>query len=128
MPNEGKASQVKVFDLETRTSQFGEAVIRFVKTLPETSINKPLISQLIRSGTSIGANYMEADTAESKKDFIHKMGICKKEAKETIHWIGMMTCSNPDKKEGLDILCREVYELLLIFSAIINKTRSRMIA
>jgi four helix bundle protein len=67
------------YDLEERTAKFGEEIIRFAKKIPENSITKPLIIQLIKSGTSIGANYCEADDAESKKDFKHKISICKKE-------------------------------------------------
>lgn len=71
--------------------------MKFAKSLPETSVNRPLISQLVRAGTSIGANYMEADAAESKKDFQHKIGLCKKEAKETMHWLRMIAAVNQDR-------------------------------
>lgn len=74
------------YDLEERTAKFGEQIIDFAKTIPQNPINIPLISQLIRAGTSIGANFCEADDAETPKDFIHKLGICKKEARETKHW------------------------------------------
>lgn len=110
----------KPYDLEERTAQFGEEVIKFIKILPENITNRPLISQLIRSATSIGANYMEADGAESKKDFQHKIGICKKEAKETMHWLRMMAVANPDKKDDCRELWRESHELTLIFSTIIK--------
>lgn len=109
------------YDLAERTSAFGEAIIIFVKKIPETIISRPLISQLIRSATSIGANYMEADCAESKKDFIHKIGICKKESKETTHWLQMIAIANPDKKEKCRELWQEAHELTLIFSAIVKK-------
>jgi four helix bundle protein len=66
------------YDLEERTAKFAEAITQFAKKIPENSITKPLITQLVKSGTSIGANYCEADDAESKKDFKHKIGICKK--------------------------------------------------
>jgi len=75
----------KEFDLEERTAKFGERVILFLKTTSKNEITKPIVGQLIRSATSIGANYMEADGAESRKDFIHNLGICKKESKETKH-------------------------------------------
>ena len=71
----------KKYDLEERTARFGEAIIEFAKTLPKDPINSPLITQIVRSGTSIGANYMEADGAESKRDFQHKIAICKKSQK-----------------------------------------------
>ncbi|MCK5084817.1 MAG: four helix bundle protein, partial [Candidatus Pacebacteria bacterium] len=73
------------FDLEERTAEFGENIIKFAKKIPKNTITIPIITQLIKAGTSVGANYCEADGAESKKDFEHKMGICKKEAKETKH-------------------------------------------
>ena len=71
------------YDLEERTAKFGEAVIKLVKKVPFNITNKVLISQLVRSATSIGANYCEADDAESRNDFKHKIGICKKESRES---------------------------------------------
>ena len=114
MPNNKK------YDLEERTASFGESIIEFVKTLPHNIINKPLINQIIRSGTSIGANYMEADGAESKKDFRHKISICKKESKETKHWLRMIAKANPKKAEECRKLWAEAQELTLIFSAILR--------
>ena len=64
------------FDLEERTAVFGEAVVRFAKTIPKNPVTAPLIGQLVRAGTSVGANYCEADDAVSKKDFTNKIGIC----------------------------------------------------
>ena len=121
MPNQIQNSNDKKYDLIERTSQFGGEIIMFIKTIPENVINRPLISQLIRSATSIGANYMEADCAESKKDFGHKISICKKEAKETTHWLHMFAVANPDKKEECRKLWQEAHELTLIFSSIIRK-------
>jgi four helix bundle protein len=122
MSNQIQNSNVKNnYDLVKRTSAFGEAIIIFIKEISENTINRPLMSQLIRSATSIGANYMEADCAESKKDFNHKIGICKKESKETTHWLHMMAVANPDKKERCRKLWQEAHELTLIFSAIIRK-------
>ncbi len=108
-----------------RTAKFGEAIIDFVHTVPDIPMNRPLINQLIRSGTSIGANYMEADGAESKKDFEHKIGIAKKESKEVLHWLRMIAKANPDKKEICRELWREDHELTLIFSAIIRNMRAK---
>ena len=110
----------KVYDLEDRTAKFGEDIIEFVKSLPRNLINDPLIRQVIRSGTSIGANYMEADVAESKKDFKHKISLCRKESKETKHWLRMIAKANPNKKEQCRSLWKEAQELTLIFSAIIR--------
>lgn len=113
------------YDLEQRTAIFAENLILFLKTIKETTLNKPIIIQLIRSGTSVGANYCEADGAESKKDFQHKMGICKKEAKETKYWIHMLSLLHPEKKDELRTLWRETQELTLIFSKIIINSRIR---
>ncbi len=111
----------KKYDLEERTAKFGEDIIEFVKTLPYNLINRSLISQIVRSGTSIGANYMEADGAESKKDFRHKISICKKESKETKHWLRMIAKANLDRKEECRNFWREVHEFTLIFSSIYKK-------
>ena len=109
----------KKYDLEERTAKFGERIIDFVKTLPRNPINNELISQIVRSGTSVDANYTEADGAESKKDFRHKIAICKKESKETKHWLRMIARANPDKKTECKKLWNEAQELTLIFSSII---------
>ena len=78
------------FDLEERTAKFAEQMIGLIFKLPSNSVNKSLIEQVIRSSGSIGANYCEANESESKADFIHKIGVCKKETKETKHWIRLM--------------------------------------
>jgi len=112
------------YDLEERTARFGEAIIEFVKSLPRDPINIPLITQVVRSGTSIGANYMEADAAESKKDFRHKISICKKESKETKHWLRMIAKANPNKRDECKKLWKEAQELTLIFSAILRSKKN----
>ena len=81
------------FDLEERTAVFGEAVIAFAKTVPVNDVTKPLIPQLVRSATSIGGNYCEADDADSKKDFRFKIGLCRREVKETKHWLRMIVAA-----------------------------------
>jgi len=120
MPNEAQNKKSK-YDLEERTAKFGENILSFLKLLPENLINRPLITQLVRSACSIGANYMEADAAESKKDFKHKIGICKKEAKETRHWLRMVAKANPAFQDKCRVFWQESQELVLIFSAIIRK-------
>ena len=97
----------------------GEAVIELVKTLRQDPINSPLISQIVRAATSVGANYVEADGAESKRDFQHKISICKKEAKETRHWLRMIAQANPTRQPGCQALSKEAHELTLIFSSIL---------
>lgn len=121
MTNEIQNSNVKKYDLEERTASFGEAIIDLVKIIKENSANRSIIHQLVRSAGSIGANYMEADGAESKKDFKHKIAICKKEAKETKHWLRLLVKSNPEKQEICRKLWQEAQELTLIFSAICRK-------
>ena len=122
MSNQIQSPSVKKkYDLAERTAKFGEGVIDFVRLLAMTPINKPLISQVVRSSTSIGANYMEADGAESKKDFRHKIGLCKKESKETMHWFRMIAKANPQEKEECRELWQEAHELALIFSSIVKK-------
>ena len=120
MPNKGQnPNDKKKYDLEERTAQFGEAIIELVKTFPQDPINSPLINQIVRAATSIGANYMEADGAESKKDFRHKISICKKEAKETKHWLRMIATANPGRRDACQKLLNEAQEFSLIFSSIL---------
>jgi len=106
------------FDLEERTAKFGEVVIKFAKLIPFNAVNRPLIDQLVRSGTSIGANYCEADDAETRRDFRHKVGICRKEARETKYWLRMVAVSEPELVDSARKLWREAKELHLIFAAI----------
>ena len=113
------------YDLEERTTKFSEEIIDFTKKLLQNSITKPIISQLIRAGTSVGANYCEADGAESRKDFQHKIGICKKEARETKHWLRMIVIAVPELKEEARKHWKEAHELNLIFNAIIKSTNKR---
>ena len=108
------------YNLEERTSKFGESVIDFCKEINKNTITRPLISQFIRSGTSIGANYMEANAASSKKDFRHKIYICKKEAQETKHWIRMIKRALPKEKSSIKDIEKECEELILIFGKIIS--------
>ena len=111
------------YDLRERTAKFGEEIINFAKRIPENSITRPLISQLIRAGTSVGANYCEADDASTKKDFFYKIGTCRKESKESRHWLQMVTVAVPSLKDAARMLSAEAQELNLIFSAIINKRK-----
>ncbi|MEK7622327.1 MAG: four helix bundle protein [Patescibacteria group bacterium] len=112
------------YDLEERTARLAEEIIRLVKTLKLTAVNKRIVDQLVGSGGSLGANYCEANEAESKQDFKHKIGICKKETKETKHWLRLLAVANPEIKEQLRVLYRETQELLLIFSKILKSSRA----
>lgn len=113
----------KKFDLEERTAKFGEAIIKFCQKIPRGPITDPLIIQLIKCGTSIGANYCEADDAESKADFKHKIGICKKETRETKHFIRMIVVAVPSLKDEAKSLWQEAKELNLIFNSIYRKVK-----
>jgi four helix bundle protein len=120
-----KNTEGKKYDLEERTAVFGEAIIEFGKSMTKNIITNPIIGQLIRAGTSVGANYCEADCAETKKDFEHKIGICKKESKETKHWLRMCANAEPEKKDKARALWKEANELNLIFIAIVKKSKSK---
>ncbi len=112
------------YDLEERTAKFGESIIIFCKSLKEDSITRPLINQLVRSGTSVGANYMEANGASSKNDFKNKIYICKKESQETKHWLRMLSVCLPERKEELRILWQEAQELTMIFQKITSSMKN----
>jgi four helix bundle protein len=111
------------YDLEERTAKFGEEIIKFCRELPKNEITRPLINQLVKCGTSVGANYSEADDSESKADFKHKIGICKKESRESKHFLRMTAVSTPEKSEQARKLWLEAKELNLIFNAINNKLK-----
>jgi|SRR3989344_1954063 len=111
------------YDLEERTGRFGEKIIKFCSTVKRDEISRPLIVQLVRSSTSVGANYMEANGASSKKDFINKIFICKKEAQETKHWLRMLISYLPDRKSDIGELSQECHELILIFQKIGSSAR-----
>ena len=111
------------YDLEERTAKFGENGIELAKNIQKNVINSPLINQFVKSVTSVGANYCEANCAETKKDFIHKIGICKKEANETRHWLRMIKKSIPELEKETEKLSKEANELQLIFVTIIRKSR-----
>lgn len=113
----------KIYDLEERTAKYGEDVINFCKKIPRGPITNPLITQFVKCGTSIGANYSEADDAESKQDFRHKIGICKKECREAKHFSRMIAVAVPELKEETDKLRQEAKELNLIFNKIYIKVK-----
>ena len=110
------------YDLEERTALFAEAVIEFCLSLPPGPVVNPIVSQLVRARTSIGANYCEADDAESKKDFRHKIAICRKEARETKYWLRMIAKAVPGQKAAARSLWSEAKSLHLIFCKIIRTT------
>ena len=122
-PNPNGESNGRVsFDLEERTAVFGEAVVHFAKTVPRNPVTLPLIDQIVRSGTSVAANYCEADDAVSKKDFKNKIGTCRKESRETKLWLRMLATAEPELKIEARRLWQKAKELHLIFAAIWRKS------
>jgi four helix bundle protein len=114
------------YNLEERTAKFGEEIIKFCLDIKLTIIIEPIIKQLIRSSTSVGANYMEANGACSKSDFRNKIYIAKKEAMETKHWLRMLSVALPDRQEKLRRHWKEAHELTLILSKIGNATKNKV--
>jgi four helix bundle protein len=108
----------RVYDLEERTTRFGEAIIDFAKIIPQDPVTSRIISQLVGTGTSVGANYGEADDSVSKKDFLKNIGTCRKEARETKHFLRMVARAVPELKLQARELWMEATELHLIFSRI----------
>jgi four helix bundle protein len=110
------------FDLEKRTTEFAKAVIRVCKCLPGNPMNNRLIGQVVGASGSIGANYREANDALGKKDFILRLKIARREAKETQHWLELVLEANTDKAVEIKPLQKESEELIKILSSIIIKT------
>jgi four helix bundle protein len=116
----------RVYDLEERTARFGEAVIDFAKRIPQGPMTDRIISQLIGAGTSVGANYVEADDSVSKKEFLKCIGTCKKEARETKHFLRMSVRAVPELKCEARKLWMEASELHLIFAKIWRSGKKEM--
>jgi four helix bundle protein len=110
------------YDLAERTAQFGEAIIAFSLAIRRDDVSGPLIRQLIRAGTSIGANYTEADEAGSRKEFRYRISVCCREARETQYWLRMLATAVPDAKEAARTHWKEANELTRIFGAIHRKS------
>ena len=118
-----KNQNTKKYDLEERTYKFAKEVRDFIKEIPKISTNNIYIAQLIRSSSSIGANFIEANEALSKKDFYHRVRICRKEAKETNFWLMLLDISsNLQLQSKLNNLIQEVNELMKIFGAIVSRS------
>ncbi len=116
----------KNYDLEERLARFAERVIDLVKKLPKDSINERLIPQVVSSSGSAGANYCEACEAETKKDFKHKIGIVKKELRESKHWLRLLARANPQERQECRTLWKEAHELLLSFSKILQSSKKEL--
>jgi four helix bundle protein len=118
-----KAQATKIFDLEERTGKFAENTIDLCKSISPSVFTDQLVTQLIRAASSVGANYCEADDAYTKKDFYHKISICRKESRECKHWLRLLKHSCPNLSREILTLWNEAKELNLIFSAIINRAK-----
>jgi len=111
------------FDLEERTTRFARSVIRLCKSLPRNPINDRLTGQAVGSAGSIGANYREANDALGKKDFLQRLKISRREAKETLHWLELIAEANELRKPEIVLLLKEADELKKILSSIINRSQ-----
>jgi four helix bundle protein len=118
-----KIKNSKQYDLEERTLKFAKEVIKFVKSLPRTIANVEIIKQLIRASGSVGANYIEANEALSKKDFVMRVKICRKEAKESRYWLKLIEVNGEDAEKQRQLLIQEATEIMKIFGAILEKTK-----
>jgi four helix bundle protein len=114
-------NEKRPFDLSERTARFGEEIIKFAIKIPRNPVNDRLINQLVGAGTSVGANYAEADDSVSKKDFKNRIGTCRKESKETKYWLRMIAIAQLAMKAEARLLWQEAKELNLIFGAIWRK-------
>jgi four helix bundle protein len=113
-----------VYDLEERTFHFAKAVRLFVKTLPKTIANLEDSKQVLKSSGSVGANYREANESLSKKDFLMRMKISRKESKESAYWLRLIYETNNLKNDSdAQNLRQEANELKKIFSSILNKSK-----
>jgi four helix bundle protein len=121
--NPGRQNREKVFDLEERSILFAESIINFCGQMPRSPVFDPLVNQLVRAGTSIGANYSEANHAASRNDFAHKISLSRKEARETMYGLQLIGKAHPAALLKARESWREAKELNLIFSAIFNKAR-----
>lgn len=115
----------KIYDLEDRTLEFGMRIVRMCKALPKNDINKRLKDQILRSGASVGANYIEANEKLSKKDFKYRIKISRKECKETTYWLNLITEANEDFEVRIKPLIQESIELRKILSSILDKSSSK---
>lgn len=109
------------YDLEDRTFRFAENILKLVNNTSMTLSNRELAKQLISSGCSVGANYIEANEALSKKDFLYRIKICRKESKETLYWLRLIE-PNPKTSELREQLAQESTELTKIFGAILRNS------
>ncbi len=115
------AEPAKIYNLENRTLMFAKNIRDFVNSLPKSLTNFDDCKQLIRSSGSVGANYREANDGLSRKDFLNRIKICRKEAKESVYWLILLETASGDLHDEWQILLREAQEIEKIFGAIFRK-------
>jgi len=113
----------KRYDLEERTLIFAKQVIEFINKLPKTLANTEISKQLVKAAGSVGANYVEANESLSKKDFVLRIKICRKEAKESRYWLKLISCNSNESEKEQRNLIQEAMELMKIFGAILEKLK-----
>ncbi len=113
----------KRYDLEERTLNFTKQIIELINKLAKTLTNIEISKQLVRSAGSVGANYIEANESLSKKDFVMRVKICRKEAKESRYWLKLVKCNDKESEKKQTNLIQESTELTKIFGAILEKTK-----
>jgi len=119
-PERNALERNRNYNLNERTTRFAEAIVAFANRLPRNAVTIPLVTQLVKAGTSIGANYREAEDSVSKREFRNKIGYCRKEANETKYWLRVIAKAVPDRKQEARTLWQEADELHRIFSASFN--------
>ncbi len=117
-------TEERIYNLEKRTLAFGQNIVALCKGFKSEPLTRPMLIQIIRSGTSIGANYVESTGASSKKDFAHKIFICKKEAQETKYWLAIIGSTFEEQNIQVKNLQKECQELVLIFNKIASSSRA----
>jgi len=127
MTNSQVTSPRNNWDLEKRTTDFAKRVVRLCRSLPKDAVNNRLVGQIVGSAGSVGANYREANDALGKKDFLNRLRIARKEAKETLHWLELLNEANAgsELKDEMRVLWKECEELKNILSSIISKSEPK---
>lgn len=126
-PNNDKNQKNIKFDLEGRVTSIASKTFCFLNKLPNNIVNIEIKKQLIRSITSIGANYIEANEGLGKKDFIYRLKVCRKETKESIYWFNLLKANNFQLKNEINIFINEIKQYIYIFTAIIIKIKNKNI-
>ena len=116
----------KKYDLEDRTLKYSKAIIDFTNLIPKTIVNREIIKQLLRSSSSIGANYIEANGALGNKDFLMRIKICRKETKESQYWLNLILTKDEHVENQRKALVNEASELLRIFNSILNNMKNKI--